>query len=369
MQIPMTDLKVQYENLKDEMDAALAEVLNTTAFILGPSVERFEEAFAAYHGVKCCVGVSNGTDALKLALRAVGVGPGDEVITTVFTFGATVEAICEVGARPVFVDIESRYYTMDVAQIQGKITEKTRAILPVHLYGHPVDMDALLKLATERKLAVVEDAAQAHGARYKERLVGALGDIACFSFYPGKNLGAYGDAGGVITDNGALAQTLRMLRNHGQDPTRKFYYQERGFNHRMDGFQGAVLGVKLPHLTRWNDRRRAHAARYRELLGDLEVLALPSEAPFAHHVYHLFVMRTADRDGLGAALKEEGVATGVQYPVPLHLTPAYASLGHGAGDFPVCEKVCSEVIALPMYPELTEEQVAHVAATIHRFYL
>ena len=368
MQIPMTDLKVQYAHLKDEMDAALAEVLNSTAFILGPAVQRFEEAFAAYHGATHCIGVSNGTDALKLALRAAGVGAGDEVITTAFTFGATAEAVCEIGARPVFVDVEPRYFTMDVAQVEKALTDRTRALLPVHLYGHPVDMGPIMELAQARNLMVVEDAAQAHGARYRDRPVGALGHVACFSFYPGKNLGAYGDAGGVVTRDDALAESIRTLRNHGQDSAQKFWYLELGYNHRMDGFQGAVLGVKLPHLDRWNEQRRRHADRYRELLGGLEMLTLPSEAPYAHHVYHLFVLRAPDREALAGALKQAGIATGTQYPVPLHLTPAYAFLGYRKGDFPVCEAACEEILALPMYPELTEDQIVYISEKIHAFY-
>jgi len=367
MPIPMTDLKVQYRALKGELDAALADVLENTAFILGPAVERFEQAFAAYHGVEHCVGVSNGTDALKLALCACGIGAGDEVLTTPFTFGATVEAICEVGAKPVFVDIEPDYFSLDVSQVEASLTARTRAIIPVHLYGHPVDMDPLLALAQDRGITVVEDAAQAHGARYGDRLVGTMGQVACFSFYPGKNLGAYGDAGGLITRDGDLAETVRRLRNHGQDPTQKFWYDRLGYNHRMDGFQGAVLDVKLRHLDSWNDLRRQHADRYRELLGGLADVALPAEAPYARHVYHLFVVRVPDREALGDALKADGVATGVQYPVPLHLTPAYAYLGHSKGDFPVCEEAAPRILALPMYPELTDEQLSTIAGSVRRF--
>ena len=368
MQIPMTDLKVQYGALKDEIDAALAGVLENTAFILGPAVDRFEQAFAGYHGAKHCVGVSNGTDALKLALCACGVGSGDEVVTASFTFGATVEAICEVGAKPVFVDVEPDYFSLDVSRVEASLTKRTRVILPVHLYGHPVDMDPLLELAEDRGLTVIEDAAQAHGAQYKGRLAGTMGRAACFSFYPGKNLGAYGDAGGLITDDGGLAETVRSLRNHGQDPTRKFWYELLGFNHRMDGFQGAVLDVKLRYLDDWNGLRRQHADRYRELLGGLGRVVLPREAPYAKHVYHLFVMRVPDREALGNALKADGIATGVQYPVPLHLTPAYAYLGYREGDFPVCEKAAGEILALPMYPELTDEQIVYITDKVRAFY-
>ncbi|MBT5874165.1 MAG: DegT/DnrJ/EryC1/StrS family aminotransferase, partial [Candidatus Latescibacteria bacterium] len=262
MFVPMNDLKMQYAQIKNEIDAALAQVLESCAFVLGPSVSAFEEAYADYCGVTECVGLSNGTDALVLALRAIEVGEGDEVITTAHTFGATTEAIRSVGARPVFVDIEDEYFTLDVTKVEERITDRTRAIMPVHIYGHMADMDPLLEIAARRSIAVIEDAAQAHGARCRGHMAGAMGLAGSFSFYPGKNLGAYGDAGGITTSNGKVAQTVRSLRNHGQDTAKKFWYNELGYNHRMDGFQGAVLGVKLPLLDSWNDRRRAIAERY-----------------------------------------------------------------------------------------------------------
>ncbi len=366
--VPINDLNIQYAQIKDEIDAAMAEVLANTSFILGPQVSSFERAWADYNGVKHCVGVSNGTDALKIALRALGVGSGDEVITTSFTFGATIEAICELGARPVFVDIEPNYFTMNVEEVAARCCDKTKVIIPVHIYGHPVDMEPLVKLAEERGVAVVEDAAQAHGARYRGRLVGGLGRVGCFSFYPGKNLGAYGDAGGIISDDDELVSRMRQLRNHGQDPTRKFWYDELGYNHRMDGLQGAVLGVKLRYLDAGNERRRQVAADYDEAMADLEQVRVPQVAEYAHHVYHLYVIRVPDREVLGAALKGEGVMTAVQYPHPLHLTTAYEFLGYREGDLPVCEQACREIISLPMFPDLEDEQVNYVVDCIRQYY-
>lgn len=364
--VPMNDLRLQHAQLKGEMEAVLAQVVQSCAFISGPQVQAFEQAFAAYQGVKHCIGVSNGTDALKLALQAVGVGRGDEVLTSPHTFAATIEAICEVGARPVLVDIEAHHYTLDVAQLAAQFSERTRAIIPVHIYGHPVDMDPLLALAAARGVAVIEDAAQAHGARYKGRLAGAMGQVGCFSFYPGKNLGAYGDAGGLVTQDDGIAQKLRLLRNHGQDPGRKFYYLMPGYNHRMDGFQGAVLKVKLPHLDQWNERRRQIAARYAAVLGDVPGLVLPAEADWARHVYHLYVVRVPDRDQLAAELKKKGIDTAVQYPHPLHLTPGYEFLGYREGSLPACERACRQILSLPMFPELKDDQVDYVAEQLRR---
>jgi dTDP-4-amino-4,6-dideoxygalactose transaminase len=298
----------------------------------------------------------------------LGVGRGDEVITTPHTFAATIEAICEVGAKPVLADIEARHFTIDPVQVAGLVTPRTRALLPVHIYGHPADMDPLQDLAKQQGLALIEDAAQAQGAGYKGQLAGSLGLAGCFSFYPGKNLGAYGDAGGITTDDEALAQKLRLLRNHGQDPGRKFFYQEPGHNHRMDGLQGAVLGVKLPHLDQWNQRRRQLAHRYRQALEGVEELILPEEAEYAYHVYHLFVVRALDRDRLAAALRQAGIATGVQYPHPLHLTAAYESLGYSQGALHQCEQACAQILSLPMFPELEEAQVDYVAEQIRRHY-
>ncbi|MBS13818.1 MAG: erythromycin biosynthesis sensory transduction protein eryC1 [Gemmatimonadetes bacterium] len=366
MKIPMVDLQVQYESLKDEVDAAIGNVLDSCAFILGPEVEQFETAFAAFHGAEACVAVSNGTDALTLTLRALGIGKGDEVITTPQTFGATLEAICLVGARPVLVDIDPDFYTMRVDQVESVVTERTRVILPVHIYGHPVDMGPLMEIAERHDLFVIEDTAQAHGAEYKGRLVGTIGTAGTFSFYPGKNLGAYGDAGGIVTNDTELAQRLKSLRNHGQQPGAKFYYHFIGYNNRMDGIQGAVLNVKLPRLRAWNDARRSHADAYRAGLGDLPNLKMPKESADARHVYHLFVMETDDRDRLTKELGNAGIASGVQYPHPIQLTPAYAHLGYRLGDFPVYEAACSRIVSLPMYPELTSKQVAYVIDAVRR---
>ncbi|MFH1569314.1 MAG: DegT/DnrJ/EryC1/StrS family aminotransferase [Gemmatimonadota bacterium] len=364
----MNDLKVQYEQIREEVDAALQGVMDSCSFILGPSVAAFEKAYAAYCQVAHCVGVSNGTDALVLALRAAGVGEGDEVITTPHTFGATAEAICHVGARPVFVDIEAAYFTLDAHQVEARLTARTRAIVPVHIYGHMADMDPLLEIAGRRELVVIEDAAQAQGARHRGRPAGSLGLAGCFSFYPGKNLGAYGDAGGVTTQSDELAARVRSLRNHGQDSKKKFYYNELGYNNRMDGFQGAVLGAKLPHLEAWNDRRRAIAERYRDGLAGVSEVRVPTAADWAHHVYHLFVVRVPDREALAGALHEKGVQTAVQYPIPLHLTPAYADLGCGPGDLPVCERACEEIISLPIYPDLDDDGVDYVVEQVRAFY-
>ena len=368
MKVPIHDLEIQHAMLKAETDAALSKVIDSRAFILGPHVQDFESAFANYVGAKHCVGVSNGTDALKLALRAADVGDGDEVITAPHTFGATTEVICELRARPVFVDIEERCFTLDVAQLKSRITERTKAIIPVHIYGHPADMDVVLEVAAKHDLAVIEDAAQAHGARYRDRRAGSLGTLACFSFYPGKNLGAFGDAGGVLTSDDGLAERVRRLRNHGQAPGGKFSYLELGYNHRMDGIQGAILGVKLPYLDGWNDRRRQIAARYRGGLEDIEALTLPTEAPGVHHVYHLYVIRAPDRDRLAANLEEEGIKTSVYFPHPLHLTEAYRFLGYAEGALPVCERACREVLSLPMFPEMEDDQVDYVVSRIRRHY-
>ncbi|MEE2754364.1 MAG: DegT/DnrJ/EryC1/StrS family aminotransferase [Candidatus Latescibacterota bacterium] len=366
MQVPMVDLHIQYESIKDEVDAVIGNVLDSCSFILGPEVEKFEEAYAAYHQVENCVAVSNGTDALTLTLRALGIGKGDEVITTAHTFGATVEAICHVGARPVLVDIDPDLYTMRVDQIEEVLTDKTRAIVPVHIYGHPVDMDPLMDIAARLDLFVVEDAAQAHGASYKGKLVGTIGDAGCFSFYPGKNLGAYGDAGGIITDNRDLSDQIRMLRNHGQVSSDKFYYHRIGYNNRMDGIQGAVLNVKLPFLQSWNNARRSHADKYQENLRDLHGLQLPSQADYASHVYHLFVLEVDDRDALCESLTADEIACGIQYPYPLHLSPAYAYLGYSCGSFPVYEEVCRRIVSLPMYPELTDAQTDAVVKAVRK---
>ena len=359
--IPLVDLKAQYQSIRGEIDAAVRHVLETTAFIMGPDVAEFEREFARFCGAKHAIGVASGTDALHLTLRACDVGPGDEVITTPFTFIATAEAISMCGARPVFVDIDPRTYNLDVSLVEEAISPRTKAILPVHLYGQPADVDPLLDIARRHSLFLVEDAAQAHGAGYRGRRVGTLADAACFSFYPGKNLGAYGDAGAVTTDDAELAATVRMLRDHGRRD--KYEHLLIGFGSRLDTLQAAVLRVKLPHLEDWNARRRAIAARYDELLEGTRV-ARPLRPDWADPVYHLYVVRTADRAQLQRRLKEAGISSGVHYPIPLHLQPAYRGLGYAPGAFPHAERAAAEVLSLPVFPELSDDDVGRVAASV-----
>ena len=369
VQVPMNDLLLQHATIREEIEAALAEVVASCGFILGPKVAAFEEAFARFCDVDHCIGVSNGTDAIVLTLRGLDVGAGDEVITTPYTFGATAEAICHVGARPVFVDAEEDQLCLDPTLVEAAITERTKVILPVHIYGHPADMEALLEIAARRGLDTVEDAAQAQGACRGNITAGAMGRAACFSFYPGKNLGAYGDAGGITTNDEALAGRLRSLRNHGMPLSGpKFHYDELGYNNRMDGLQGAVLNVKLPHLEGWNERRRQIAERYRERLEGVGDLQLPTEAEGARHVYHLYTVRTQRRDALCAHLRATGVTSVVMYPTPLHLTDAYAFLGHQEGDFPVSEAACRRILSLPIFPELADDLVDHVADQVCAFF-
>jgi dTDP-4-amino-4,6-dideoxygalactose transaminase len=369
VQVPMNDLSLQHATIREEMEAALAEVVASCGFILGPRVRAFEEAYARFCGVDHCIGVSNGTDAIVLTLRGLDVSAGDEVITTPHTFGATGEAICHVGARPVFVDVEHDQLCLDPALVEAAITERTKVILPVHIYGHPADVEGLLEIASRRGLDVVEDAAQAQGAQRNKTTTGAMGRAGCFSFYPGKNLGAYGDAGGITTNDEALAGRLRSLRNHGMPLSGpKFHYAELGYNNRMDGLQGAVLGVKLPHLEGWNDRRRQIAARYRERLEGVGDLQLPTEAEGARHVYHMYTVRTQRRDALAEHLQAAGVSSAVMYPAPLHLSDAYAFLGYGEGAFPVSEAACRRILSLPIFPELADHLVDHVADQVRGFF-
>ncbi len=365
MTVPFVDLKAQYRSIKPEVDEAIGRVLETTAFILGPAVEEFERAFADYLGAEFCVGVSNGTAAVQLALAGCGVAAGDEVILPANTFIATAEAVSALGAVPVLVDCERDSSNIDAGRVEAAITPRTRAVVPVHLYGQPADLDPVFDVARRRGLEVVEDAAQAHGARYKGRRVGALGRAGAFSFYPGKNLGAYGEGGAVVTSDADVARRLRLLRDHGSE--RKYEHEIVGHNYRLEGIQGAVLSVKLERLDGWNARRREHAARYRQLLAPLEesgALSLPREMPYAEHVYHLFVVRSDERGELQKHLAAAGVQTGIHYPVPVHLQPAYASLGHTPGDFPEAERQASRVLSLPMFAELTEEQLARVAESV-----
>ena len=363
IKVPYLDLKAQYQSIKPEIDAAIARVLDSCQFVLGSEVAGFEQEFATYCGTTECIALNSGTSALHLALLAAGVGAGDEVITVPFTFVASVAAIIYAGARPVLVDIDPRSFTMDPAAVEAAITPRTKAILPVHLYGQPADMDPIMEVARRHGLVVIEDAAQAHGAKYKGRAVGSIGDLACFSFYPGKNLGAYGEGGAVTTSNEKYAQTVRMLRDWGQD--RKYHHVLRGYNYRMEGFQGAVLRVKLRHLDAWTNARRNVVSLYNKFLGDAGV-ETPSEMPWAHHVYHVYTLRTTDRDGMHAFLQEEGIQTGIHYPVPAHLQPAYSDLGYKKGAFPQSEEAANQVLSLPLYPELPAEAVAEVAKAVKK---
>jgi dTDP-4-amino-4,6-dideoxygalactose transaminase len=361
--IPYLDLPTQYRSIKGEIDAAVARVLESAQFILGEEVTAFERDFARYCQSADCIGVNSGTSALHVALLAAGIGPGDEVITVPFSFVATVSAICYTGATPVFVDVEPDYYTMDVSKIEAAITPRTRAIMPVHLYGQPADMDAILAIAKRRSLAVIEDAAQAHGSEYRGRRCGSMGEIAGFSFYPGKNLGAYGEGGAIVTSRADLAQTCRTLRNWGEE--KRYEHRLKGFNYRMDGIQGAILRVKLRHLERWTDQRQQVASWYAEML-DPEVVRIPQARPGCRHVYHVYAVRSRDRDRLRDVLTAQQIQTGIHYPIPIHLQPAHADLGYHAGDFPVTEQVAREVLSLPMFPEMTREQVAIVAAAVEQ---
>jgi dTDP-4-amino-4,6-dideoxygalactose transaminase len=355
MSVPFVDLKAQYAALKPQMDAAIQSVLDRTAFILGKEVTEFEQTFAQYIGIKHCVGVCSGTDAIEMALRACDIGPGDEVITVPNTYIATCEAISEAGATIRWVEVDPRTYNMDPADLEAAITPQTKAILPVHLYGQPADMGPIMAIAHKHGLKVIEDAAQAHGATYQGRKVGTFSDAACFSFYPGKNLGAYGDGGAVCTDSDEIADQVRLLRNHGQ--REKYVHLVEGYCHRLDNLQAAVLGVKLPHLDGWNAARRAHAALYDKLLANVPGVVKPYVAPGMEPVYHLYVIQVPERDRVQAALKAAGIETGIHYPIPLHEQPAYARLGHKPEDYPVSHALGARILSLPMYAELTDEQI------------
>ena len=363
LKIQFVDLLRQYQNLKPELDDAILRAVGRGDFILGEDTLEFEKEFATFNQVPHCVGVADGTDALHLALLALGVGAGDEVIVPTNTFIASVLAISNTGAKPVLVDCEPDYYQIDVKAVERALTSRTKAIMPVHLYGHPADMDPILQIARERKLFVVEDTAQAHGASYKERLCGTMGDIGCFSFYPGKNLGAYGDGGAVVTRSAELAEKVCLLRNYGQKV--KYVHTLKGFNSRLDTVQAAVLRVKLKHLARWNDQRRAAAARYGELLAGAK-LGLPQVAPWADPVWHLYVVQTDERAKLQAALDEANVSHGIHYPIPVHLQEAYRDLGHQPGSFPIAERLASRMLSLPMFPEINQEEIVTVSGVIRR---
>lgn len=363
MIVPFVDLKAQYASIKAEIEVAIARVFENTSFVLGREVEAFEAAFAEYVGARFCIGVNSGTAAIQLAVMACGLSAGDEVIVPTNTFFATAEGVSTAGATPVFVDADPVSYNIDVMKIEAALTERTRAIMPVHLYGQAADLDPIFEIAERHQLIVIEDAAQAHGGLYKGRRVGGLGRAGCFSFYPGKNLGAYGEGGAVVTNDAEVARQVRLLRDHGSG--RKYHHDIIGYNFRLEGIQGAILNVKLRHLERWNQLRHEHAARYGELLQGCD-LNLPCEMPYARHVYHLYVVQSDTRDALQQTLSESGVQTGIHYPIPIHLQPAYASLNYQRGDFPEAEHQSQRVLSLPMFPELTEEQIMRVGETIRK---
>lgn len=360
--IPLVDLKAQYAAIKEEIDAAIRRVLESCSFVGGEELERFEERFAAFCEVKYAIGVGNGTDALFLALRALGIGPGDEVIVPAFTFIATAEAVSATGARPIFVDVDEKTATLDPEAMKAAITPRTVAVIPVHLYGRAAAMEPILEIARRHGLAVVEDAAQAHGARYQGRRVGSLGTIGCFSFYPSKNLGAYGDGGAVVTNDESLARRIRMLRDHGR--TQKYVHEMEGFNSRLDSLQAAILNVKLNYLEQWNRRRETIAARYQALLSNLPNIQLFAPARAEEHVYHLYVVRLKNRDYLMQEMSKKGIQTGIHYPLPLHLQPAYRSHGYREGDFPVSECLSREVLSLPMFAELEEGKQEYIVRVV-----
>jgi dTDP-4-amino-4,6-dideoxygalactose transaminase len=362
--IPLVDLTAQYHSIKEEIDSAVSATLESGHFILGPAVSTFEENVASYLGVNHAVGLASGTDALILALRALNIGPGDEVLVPAYTFFATAGTVLSVGAKPIFVDIDPESYQIDVRLIKERITPRTRAIIPVHLYGHPSDMDPILDIAIKHKLKVIEDNAQGFGAEYKGRKTGSLSDIACLSFFPTKNLGAYGDGGMAVTNDPDLAERIRKLRTHGWK--KKYYSEELGYNSRLDALQAAILQTKLSHVDAWNEKRRELADVYTERLAALRI-GVPVERAWGKHVYHLYIIRTPHRDELQAFLKKEGVATEVYYPLPPHLAEPCQKLGFKKGDFPEAERASQETLALPMYPELTEEQQEWVIAAVGKF--
>ncbi|MCZ6503707.1 MAG: DegT/DnrJ/EryC1/StrS family aminotransferase [Gammaproteobacteria bacterium] len=363
--IPFMDIKAQVNALRPEIDVAIARVLESSQFVLGEEVAAFEEEFAAYCSGRYGIGVNSGTSALHVALLAAGIGTGDEVITVPLTFVATVASIELTKARPVFVDVDPHSLTMDVHQLESVITPRTKAILPVHLHGQTADMDPILEVARRHNLVVIEDAAQAHGAEYKGRRVGSIGDMGCFSFYPGKNLGACGEGGMVVTNNTDYARTIRMLRDWGQE--RKYHHVLKGYNYRMDGFQGAILRVKLRKLEAWTEARRAHAAHYNKLLSGSNVVT-PAEMPYARHVYHVYAIRMGERNQLQQALQAKAIQTGIHYPIPVHLLEAYTDLGYRPGSFPQAESATNEVLSLPMYPELTISAIEQVVESVGDFH-
>lgn len=371
MQVPFLDLKIQYKSIKNEIDPAIQNIIDNTAFVLGKAVSEFETAFAQGHNVKHCLGVSSGTDGNHLALWALGIKPGDEIIVPANTFIATAWGATLCGAVPVFVDCEDESYNIDPLKIEQAITKKTKAIVAVHLYGQSADLDPIREIAKKHNLFLVEDCAQAHSAEYKGKRVGGLSDTASFSFYPGKNLGAYGEGGAVTTNNDEVAEKVKMLRDHGA--VQKYYHELLGHNYRMEGIQGAVLGVKLKYLDKWTNERRHVAEKYKNLLKNLLEIKLPQEMSYAKHVYHLFVIMVNDggsvrRDELTKYLNDKGISTGLHYPIPLHLQPCFKNLGYKKGQFPVTEKLAESGLSLPMYPELNDEQIGYVCDSIKHFF-
>lgn len=362
--IPLVDLKAQYQSIKAEIDAAISEVVESCQFILGPKVEAFEADFAKHCDAKFAFGINSGTSALHLALLAAGVGPGDEVITVSYTFVATVAAVLYTGAAPVLVDIDPLTCNIDVTKIEAAITQRTKAIMPVHLYGTCADMDPILEIARRHNLIVIEDAAQAHGAEYKGRRAGSMGELACFSFYPGKNLGAYGEGGAVVTNDEKYIDVIRQLRDQGQSA--KYQHERVGYNYRMEALQGAVLGVKLKHLDDWTAARREHAAVYSRELADADVRLL-AETDDCKSVYHVFPLFTERREQLREHLHANGISTGIHYPIPVHMQPGFNNLGYAEGDLPETERVCREVMSLPMYPELPSETVMQIVDSVRQF--
>jgi len=375
MKVPFLDLKAQYQTIKDEVDPAIQDILDNTAFILGKSVSQFEKEFAKAHNAKHCIGTSSGTDSNHLALWALDIKPGDEIIIPANTFIATAWGATLCGAKPVFVDCHPASYNIDPEKIEAAITTKTKAIVAVHLYGQPAEMSSLQKIAKEKNIFLVEDAAQAHLAEYKNNKIGGLSEVASFSFYPGKNLGAYGEAGAVLTNNDELAKKIIKLREHGQ--SEKYHHDSFGHNYRMEGIQGAVLGVKLRHLAGWTNKRRSVAGKYRELLGNIDQVLVPEELPGLKHVYHLYVVRVngksleereEKRNKLQSFLSDNGIASGLHYPVPLHLQKCFSYLGYNKGNFPVTEDLAQTGISLPMFPELKDEQIEYIALKIKEFF-
>ena len=370
MKVPLADLKAQYQTIKPEIDAAIQNVIENTQFILGKAVTDFEQAFAQVHQTKHCIAVGSGTDALHAALWAIGVGEGDAVVTSPFTFIATVEAISLTGAQPLFVDIDPRTYTMDPAGLEKLLkssnSKKIKAVIPVHLYGQPADMETIGKFSEKYNFAIIEDAAQSHLAKFDGKFGGNFGKAACFSFYPGKNLGAYGEAGGILTNDDALALKLRRLRDHGQ--SEKYKHEFWGHNYRMDGIQGAVLGVKLKYLNQWTSKRRQIAAKYKQQFDGISDLVVPFESPKAFHVYHQFVLLTKKRSAFQEYLTEKGIATALHYPIPIHFQEAYRHLDYKPGDFPVSEACAEECISSPAHPEMCDEMVEYVIESVRRFY-